>query len=389
MTEQADSPSSSPRVWRETFLARYPRKWKLTGIGLFLLLAALPFLDGHVPSLPKSTQEEGVSAHFGPKHQDGEAKEGGEASAAAAASPAADDQADASQKAQPGASSAAAETETHDDPAATGAAALQEPLTPAPDPTLVETVAGGALPIIGADGRQPWQVYARPFDLADKRPRIAIVMDGLGLSRVATDAAIHQLPGPVTLAFDPHATSLPAWLARARQDGHETLLILPAEPSDYPRSDPGPHTLLTYLPVDANKDRLLWAMAQGAGYVGMMVEDGQRLASEPEHLAKMLHEIKSRGVLVFDATLSRRTDWRDMTKSLHVPFVGASIRLDAVPSPEGIDSALTYLEQTARVSGFAVGIASPLPLTLDRLTAWSRQLATRGIVLTPVSAVVQ
>lgn len=381
MTDPADSPSASPRQWRETFLARYPRKWKLAGVGVLLLLGALPFLDGQTPSLPKASSEAGILAHFGPKHQEAEPKKEPEATPSKEA---AHDTKAQDTQIPPSAPAA----DTHD--LGTGSeAALQEPLAPAPDPALVEAAEVGSLPIIGADGRQPWQVYARPFDLADKRPRIAIVMDGLGLSRVATDAAIHQLPGTITLAFDPHAASLPAWLARARQDGHETLLILPAEPADYPRSDPGPHTLLTYLPVDSNKDRLLWSMAQGAGYVGMMVEDGQRLASEPDHLAKTLHEIKSRGVLIFDATLSRRTDWRDMSKSLHVPFAGASIRLDAVPSPEGIDSALTYLEQTARVGGFAIGIASPLPLTIDRLSAWSRQLASRGVVLTPVSAVVQ
>src|SRR6185295_5091704 len=63
-------------------------------------------------------------------------------------------------------------------------------LSPAPDPKLVRASAVGPLPIIGADGRAPWKVYARPFDAADTRPRIAIVVAGLGLSGAATEAAI-------------------------------------------------------------------------------------------------------------------------------------------------------------------------------------------------------
>ena len=35
-------------------------------------------------------------------------------------------------------------------------------------------------------GGMPWQVYARPFDAADKRPRVAVVVTGLGLDAAAS-----------------------------------------------------------------------------------------------------------------------------------------------------------------------------------------------------------
>ena len=40
------------------------------------------------------------------------------------------------------------------------------------------------------------------------------------------------------------------------------------EPSDYPRSDPGPYTLLTSASLVENLDRLEWTLAQATGYVG-------------------------------------------------------------------------------------------------------------------------
>ena len=67
------------------------------------------------------------------------------------------------------------------------------------------TQAASIQPAIGRDGRQPWQVYGRPFDLADKRPRVAIVVTNMGLSAASTEQAINALPGPVTLAFAPFA----------------------------------------------------------------------------------------------------------------------------------------------------------------------------------------
>ena len=82
---------------------------------------------------------------------------------------------------------------------------------------LIEQSDQGPLPRVGEDGRQPWQVYARPFDQNDARPRIAVIVTGLGLSAAATEAAIKLLPGAVTLAFDPYAPGLEAWIVMARQ----------------------------------------------------------------------------------------------------------------------------------------------------------------------------
>ena len=78
-------------------------------------------------------------------------------------------------------------------------------LKPAPDPALTEPGRHGLLPRISPDGRLAWRVYARPFDTTDGRPRIAIVLGNLGISDAATETAIQQLPGGITLAFSPYA----------------------------------------------------------------------------------------------------------------------------------------------------------------------------------------
>ena len=39
--------------------------------------------------------------------------------------------------------------------------------------------------MVGADGRQPWQVYARPFSATDRRGRIAIVIGQMGVAGAA------------------------------------------------------------------------------------------------------------------------------------------------------------------------------------------------------------
>src|SRR3546814_16101974 len=85
--------------------------------------------------------------------------------------------------------------------------------------------------------------------MEDRRPRIAVVLTGLGLSDSATQAAIEQLPAAVTLSFSPYARGLEPWTALARSRGHEALIALPLEPPPFPNENPGPHDLLTGPPT--------------------------------------------------------------------------------------------------------------------------------------------
>ena len=75
-------------------------------------------------------------------------------------------------------------------------------LPPAPITGFFAPGPGGPLPIIAQDGRTPFDAYKRPF-LSNGRPKIALVIGGLGLNARATQAAIETLPGEITLSFVP------------------------------------------------------------------------------------------------------------------------------------------------------------------------------------------
>src|SRR5262249_18465518 len=83
------------------------------------------------------------------------------------------------------------------------------PLKPAPDRALLEQGAGGPLPVTSADGRRAWQAYARPFNAAAGRAKVAIYIGGIGLGKQATENALAHLPGQVSLGL---ATGLNAAL---------------------------------------------------------------------------------------------------------------------------------------------------------------------------------
>ena len=247
---------------------------------------------------------------------------------------------------------------------------------------LVEDGPFGPLPRIGPDGRRPLLAYARPFDLADRRPRIAILVVGLGLQADLTEAAI-RLPGEISLQFSAYAADLPSWVERARRAGHEVLLELPMEPLDYPGNDPGPHTLLAGNPTEDNLKRLDWLLARATGYIAV-AGSGARFASS-EGARPVLEVLARRGLAVIELG---RTDLAASATAFGLPYASAPSAIDADPSSLPIDYALAGLEAEALQNGSALGIAQSYPVSLERVRLWAASLHAKGLALAPVSAVV-
>ena len=254
---------------------------------------------------------------------------------------------------------------------------------------LLDTSRHGAIPKIAADGARPAEAYSRISSLAPgsaDKPRIAIVIGGLGISATNTNEALAKLPGAITLAFSPYAADAERMVARARAGGHEVLLQVPMEPFDYPDNDPGPQTLLTTLLADQNLDRLHWLMSRFQGYVGVVNVMGNRFTASERAITPVLNEITKRGLVYLDDGASPRSLASQIAGANGLPFAKVEVVLDAVPTPANIDRALTRLEALARERGIVVGIASAVPAAIDRIAQWAKAAEGRGVVLVPITA---
>jgi polysaccharide deacetylase 2 family uncharacterized protein YibQ len=262
-------------------------------------------------------------------------------------------------------------------------------LAPVPDPGLVEQSPDGLLPKIGVDGRQPWQVYARPFNPNESRPRVAVLLTSLGLSSAATESAIQGLPGGVTLSFQPYADNLQQWINLARAAGHEVLLNLPLEPLDYPTNDPGPQALFTALEPVENLERLNWALSRVTGYVGVATHMGSRFTTSREAMQPILQVLRQRGLLLVDTRSSARSVATAMATELGVPRAINDRFLDAREvSRTTIDARLDEVERIAREVGVSVAVGQAYPVTIERLRAWTQTLEGKELALAPVSAII-
>ncbi len=264
--------------------------------------------------------------------------------------------------------------------------APNRPRLAAPDKRLLERSRHGALPRIAADGTRPAAFYARPAAAANGRPRIAILVGGLGISQTATAEAMAKLPEAVSLAFAPYGADLDRQAQKARSDGHEIFLQAPMEPFDYPDNDPGPHTLRVGAPDSENIDRLHWVMSRIQGYVGVVNYMGAKFTAQDQSLRPVAREIAERGLMLVDDGSSNRSLISSAGAALKAPAARADMVIDAVMRADVIDRELARLEAIAREKGSAFGVATAMPLSIERISRWARALEAKGVVLTPVSA---
>jgi polysaccharide deacetylase 2 family uncharacterized protein YibQ len=254
------------------------------------------------------------------------------------------------------------------------------------DQRLLEKSRYGMIPAV-SDGLKPFTVYAAEADRAKaaKMPVVAIVVAGLGVGAAKTTDAIMKLPAAVTLAFTPYGSD-PAKLAeRARAQRHEILLQIPMEPFDYPDNDPGPQTLLTSLGTEQNIDRLYWHLSRFQGYAGIANFMGARFVVTDAAMQPIVREAAKRGLGYLDDGSAPRSVASSLAASQAMPFAKADFSIDAVPTAVEIDRALAKLENLAKERGTAIGIASALPISIERIGVWIKALESHGIMLVPLT----
>ncbi|MBA4795022.1 MAG: divergent polysaccharide deacetylase family protein [Phenylobacterium sp.] len=252
------------------------------------------------------------------------------------------------------------------------------PLPPAPIAGLSAPGPNGPLPVIAPDGRTPAEAYARPFR-SNGKPKVAIVVGGLGLNARATRDAIERLPGEVTLSFVPYAEGLQGWIDLAREHGHEVLLETPMEPVDYPDNDPGPYTLLASSGPAETTKRLEWLLSRATGYFGLTNYLGSRFLNADPAMAAFTTALKARGLAFVD-------DGQAAGRGMGIPRASASRIIDDQLSGEAIDEQLLALEAQALERGQALGSGFAYPLTIAQVADWAREVEQRGYQLAPASA---
>ncbi len=252
---------------------------------------------------------------------------------------------------------------------------------------MVETTADGLrLPKTSPSGWMPWIAHARRYAPDGPPARVGLLMINVGADEALMRRAIDELPDEVSLAFLPGTPDLGRWMARAREHGHESYLMLPVE-------DPAGTVERGIRPLEAaaeateNVRRLRVAMARGEGYVGFVVP-GPGPFSQQEAVARpLLKEIADRGLALIEITpASGVSALYHLTVELGIGYARSSTVLDYKLADQGIGPNLDRLlewtgeSQLDRTPRHDFGVLQPGAQSIDAIVAWRKRVAAQNAV---------
>lgn len=259
-------------------------------------------------------------------------------------------------------------------------AEVQSAPPPGPDSRYYTRTVDGWLPKPAADGTGPSKVYRRTFHDPAGRPKLAIIVGGLGLDRELTRRAITELPSEVSLAFAPYGKGLEQWAMEARASGHELLLELPMEKQGMPAGHLGPAAILASHSPPEIAERLNWTLSRYPGYVGVTNYFGNAIAGDRLRAALVTSKLRDSGIALFaDPEFSRPEIMKSVSDSRNILAVIA-------PGSGDLTGQLDHLAAGASRSNPVLVKVYVTGETLPQLVAWSKNITSRDLVLAPASA---
>ncbi len=219
-------------------------------------------------------------------------------------------------------------------------------------------------------------------------PRVAIVIDDLGLSLRAAETLL-SIPQPLTFAVLPKLTHSREIAEAAAAAGRDVLLHLPMEPLDYPEKDPGPGALFKSMTSEAMAEVLKENLAAVPKAVGVNNHMGSRLTEDEEVMRLILTMLKERRLFFLDSYTSPRSVVSEVARELGIPTASRHVFLDH--EPEGADYVAAQIDRliaVARRHGEAIGIGHPRPSTIAALQEHLPKLAEAGITVVPLSTLI-
>jgi polysaccharide deacetylase 2 family uncharacterized protein YibQ len=218
---------------------------------------------------------------------------------------------------------------------------------------------------------------------AERRAKIAIIIDDMGMDRTRSFQAI-ELPAPITLSFLPYAPGLADITAKAKAKGHELLLHMPMQPIN-PNINSGPMTIRSDMSEDQIELAMRQALSSFPDFVGVNNHMGSLATQDMDAMRTVMRELKNRGLFFIDSKTVDSSVAAEAAIAVGVAALSRDVFLDHQDTPAFVQSALLNVEHVAARKGHAIAIGHPKDATLEALAAWLPGLKARGFDVVPVS----
>lgn len=225
--------------------------------------------------------------------------------------------------------------------------------------------------------------YMAPLE--GPRPKIAVIIDDIGMSAKGSQRAI-DLPAGVTLAFLPYAPATPTLAQQAQAAGHELMVHVPMEAMSATVSLGG-MGLTTGMSDEDFEARLTEILMSFDGYSGINNHMGSKLTQDHAAMAKVMARLKQEGLYFIDSKTIGTSVGAFEAAQAGIPYNSRDVFLDHEETTAFVNKALRKTEKLALEKGYAIAIGHPKDVTLRALESWTRDVQSRGFDLVPASSV--
>ncbi len=213
------------------------------------------------------------------------------------------------------------------------------------------------------------------------KPKIAILVTNLGLSRRLTELAM-TLPTECGLGFLPYTQSLKPLLNKAQIKGHEIYLYLPLQTENI-SDNPGKYALMNNLAPEENGARLNAILNSHRSYNGVYSSYKEVFTENIQVSEMVFDQINDKGLLfILGKPISPNLQ---SSMARYNNIMSASIILDINPDREAITKQLNELAKLAKKNGSALGYAQGFSLTIEIVREWLKNLDNNELELVPIS----
>ncbi len=209
----------------------------------------------------------------------------------------------------------------------------------------------------------------RPERKLTGQPRVAIILDDVGLGSMRSYKRALEIPYPITFAIIPFRRYTRECATMARGRGFEMIVHMPMEPYDYPAQDPGPGAVFEKDSAEKIEQKIQAALDSVMYARGMNNHMGSKITALPFTMRVILSKLKREGLFFVDSRTTPDTVVIKEARELGVPAISRNVFLDNSREPDDIRTQLKEVIDIARDHGYVVAIGHNYPETVAVLEA--------------------
>lgn len=225
---------------------------------------------------------------------------------------------------------------------------------------------------------------ANPVETTEKRDRVAIVIDDVGLS-IPFVREIAQVKAPLTVSFLPYGASGKEQVITLKDAGFEVLVHVPMMP--HVPAALAPVTLSPEMDKEETQSELnkMLDRFEGTGIVGVNNHMGSLLTERAKNMGYIMEVLKKRGMFFLDSKTTGKSAAGKVAKEYGVEYISRDVFLDNKNDYNYIMGQFKQTEKKAHKNGYAVAIGHPYSQTLKALKDWLKEADKNGIEIVHVS----